>query len=222
VSVHPSVRVVLVDDHPMFRDGLRKLLESDMGFDVCGEAGDVHGAVDAVRALRPDILLLDMAMPDCSGLEVLRLLEYEEVATRALVLTASVGSGEAVQALQLGARGLILKAAASQLLSEAVHAVLAGRFWVESASYPDVESCLRLLLKRTRLEVGDNDFDLTPREREILTSLVEGLSNRDIAERFRVSEVTVKHHLRSVFEKCGMSNRVELVLFALRNGLARL
>jgi two-component system, NarL family, nitrate/nitrite response regulator NarL len=217
-----SVRVVLVDDHPMFRDGLRKLLESDMGFDVCGEAGDVHGAVDTVRALRPDILLLDMAMPDCSGLEVLRLLEYESVPTRTLVLTASIASGEAVQALQLGARGLILKAAASQLLSDAIHAVLDGRFWVDAEAHADVESCLRLLLGRNRLERDDNDFGLTPRERDILTALVEGLSNRDIAVRCGVSEVTVKHHLNSVFEKCGMSNRVELVLFALRHGLARL
>lgn len=222
MSVQAPVRVVLVDDHPMFREGLRKLIESEMGFDVCGEAGDARAAVDVVRALKPDILLLDMAMPDCSGLEVLRLLEYEDVPTRTLVLTASIGSGEAVQALQLGARGVIMKAAASQLLSDAVHAVLAGCFWVESASHRDVEGCLRVLLKRPRLDTEDNDFGLTPREREVLTALVEGLSNRDIAARFGLSEVTVKHHLKSVFEKCGMSNRVELVLFALRNGLARL
>jgi DNA-binding NarL/FixJ family response regulator len=153
---------------------------------------------------------------------VLRLLEYESVPTRTLVLTASIASGEAVQALQLGARGLILKAAASQLLSDAIHVVLDGRFWLDADAHADVESCLRLLLKRTRLERDDNDFGLTPRERDILSALVEGLSNRDIAVRCGVSEVTVKHHLNSVFEKCGMSNRVELVLFALRNGLARL
>jgi len=217
-----SIRVVLVDDHPIFREGLRKLLESDMGMEVCGEAGDVNSALDAVRKLTPDVLLLDMAMPSASGLEVLRLLDYETTATRSLVLTASIARGEAVQALQLGARGVVLKAAASQVLSAAIHTVLAGGFWIDSAAFADVESCLRKLLGRTPLGEGGNDFDLTAREQEILTALVDGSSNRDIAERFGVSEVTVKHHLNSIFDKCGTSNRVELVLFALRHGLARL
>jgi DNA-binding NarL/FixJ family response regulator len=217
-----SIRVVLVDDHPMFREGLRKLLESDMGMEVCGEAGDVNSALEAVRKLTPDILLLDMAMPGSSGLEVLRLLDYETVATRTLVLTASIARGEAVQALQLGARGVVLKAAASQVLSAAIHSVLAGRFWIDSEEFADVESCLRQLLGRSPLGEVVNDFDLTAREQEILTALVDGSSNRDIAERFGVSEVTVKHHLNSIFDKCGTSNRVELVLFALRHGLARL
>jgi DNA-binding NarL/FixJ family response regulator len=206
----------------MFREGLRKLLESDMGMQVCGEAGDIHAALDGVRKLMPDILLLDMAMPGASGLEVLRLLDYETIATRTLVLTASIARGEAVQALQLGARGVVLKAAASQVLSDAIHTVLGGKFWIDSEPFADVESCLRQLLGRRPLGEGANDFDLTAREQEILTALVDGSSNRDIAERFGVSEVTVKHHLNSIFDKCGTSSRVELVLFALRHGLARL
>jgi len=217
-----SIRVVLVDDHPMFREGLRKLLESDMGMEVCGEAGDVNSALESVRKLTPDILLLDMAMPGASGLEVLRLLDYETIATRTLVLTASIARGEAVQALQLGARGVVLKAAASQVLSAAIHNVLAGRFWIDSEAFADVESSLRQLLGRSPLGEVVNDFDLTAREQEILSALVDGSSNRDIAERLGVSEVTVKHHLNSIFDKCGTSNRVELVLFALRHGLARL
>ena len=217
-----TIRVVIVDDHPMFREGLRKLLESDMGMEVCGEAGDVNGALDAVRRLTPDILLLDLAMPGASGLEVLRLLEYETVKTRPVVLTAAIARGEAVQALQLGACGVVLKAAASQVLSAAIHTVLAGQFWIDSEALPTVESCLRQLLGRTELGERANDFDLTAREKEILTALVDGSSNREIAERFGVSEVTVKHHLNSIFDKCGTSNRVELVLFALRHGLARL
>jgi len=93
-----AIRVVLVDDHPIFREGLRKLLESDMGMEVCGESGDVNSALDAVRTLTPDVLLLDMAMPGASGLEVLRLLDYETTATRSLVLTASIARGEAASA----------------------------------------------------------------------------------------------------------------------------
>ena len=220
MTIDAPIRIVLVDDHPMFRDGLRKLLESDVGLRVCGEAGDTAGAVETVRALKPDVVLLDIAMPDASGLEVLRLLEDEHVSTRVLVLTASIARGESVQALQLGARGLILKAAASQLLFEAIRVVLTGRFWIDSEALPDLESCLRQLLGRNQMAL--NDFSLTPRERQILTALVDGSSNRDIADRFGLSEITVKHHLKSIFDKCGTSSRVELVLFALRHGLARL
>ena len=108
------------------------------------------------------------------------------------------------------------------MLSAAIHTVLAGRFWIDSGAFADVESCLRQLLGRSPLGEVVNDFDLTAREQEILTALVDGSSNRDIAERLGVSEVTVKHHLNSIFDKCGVSNRLELALFALRHGLARL
>jgi two-component system, NarL family, nitrate/nitrite response regulator NarL len=220
VSAYPPIRVVIVDDHPLFRDGLRKLLESEAGIAVCGEAGDAAAAVAAVREHRPDVALLDIAMPGATGLEVLRLLQDENAATRVLVLTASIGRSEAVQALQLGARGVILKASASQQLFDGIRAVTAGRFWIVSEPVADLDNALRQLLGREPLDA--KHFHLTPREREILAALVDGASNRDIAERFSLSEVTVKHHLKSIFDKCGTSNRLELVLFALRNGLARL
>jgi len=220
VTPETPIRILLVDDHAMFRDGLRKLLESEPGLSVCGEAGDAAAALAAVREHKPDILLLDMAMPGKSGLEVLRLLEDEQFQTRVVVLTASVGRSEGVQALQLGARGLVLKTVASDELFESIRAVMADDFWVGSTRLPDLETCLRHLLGHARLELSD--FDLTPREREILRALVEGVSNRDIADRFGLSEVTVKHHLKSIFDKCGTSSRLELVLFALRHGLARL
>ena len=159
-------------------------------------------------------------MPDASGLEVLRLLGYESLATRVLVLTASIGPGEGVQALQLGAQGLILKAAASQLLFEAIRAIMDGTFWIDDVPLPHLESCLRQLISQSRTNVST--LNLTPREREILAALVDESSNRDIAVKFGISEITVKHHLNSLFDKCGTSNRVELVLFALRHGLARL
>ena len=130
MSDEAHVRILLVDDHPMFRDGLRKLLESEAGLHVCGEAGDAAGAVAAVREHNPDILLLDIAMPGASGLEVLRLLEAEGLQARVLVLTASIGRGEGVQAFQLGARGVVLKASASGQLFESIRAVMAGDFWI--------------------------------------------------------------------------------------------
>ena len=214
------IRIVIADDHPLFRDGLRNLLGSDPEFQVIGEAGDALAAVDVVRNLQPDILLLDLAMPKASGLETLRLLAGDNLPTRVIVLTAAIGRIETVQAVQLGARGVVLKADASRLLFESIVAVADGNFWLGSQKLPDQEKALR-----KALATGDqqpSEFDLSPREREIVAALAEGLSNREMAERFGLSEVTVKHHLNSIFDKCGVSNRLELALFALRHGLARL
>jgi DNA-binding NarL/FixJ family response regulator len=214
------IRIVIADDHPLFRDGLRNLLESDPQFAVIGEAGDAISAVNAVTNLLPDVLLLDLAMPRASGLETLRLLSGEHVPTKTIVLTAAIGRIETVQAVQLGARGVVLKADASRVLFESIVAVAGGHFWLGSQRLPNQERTLQKALTDGGQDTGD--FDLSPREREIIAALVQGLSNRDIAEQFKLSEVTVKHHLNSIFDKCGVSNRLELALFALRHGLARL
>jgi DNA-binding NarL/FixJ family response regulator len=220
MTIPTVIRILIADDHPLFRDGLRTLLQSDARFAVVGEAGDAFAAVDAVRAHTPDVLLLDLAMPHASGLETLRALSRDPLPTRTIVLTAAIGRMETVQAVQLGARGVVLKADASQVLFDSIVAVVDGHFWLGSQQLPDQESALRKSL--TPMDNADRDFDLSPREKEIVVALADGLTNRDIAERFGLSEITVKHHLRSIFDKCGVSNRLELALFALRRGLARL
>ena len=219
-SLRPtSIRIVIADDHPLFRDGLRNLLQSSPQFEVVGEAANAMGAVTTVKSLKPDILLLDLQMPGASGIEALRLLATEQLPTRAIVLTASIGRMETVQAVQLGAHGVVLKDNASSLLLDCILAVAAGRYWLGTHELPDQGDALRNALAD---RASTPHPDLSPREREIVVSLAEGLTNRDMAERFGISEVTVKHHLNSVFDKCGVSNRLELTLFALRHGLARL
>lgn len=214
----PALSIVMADDHPIFRFGLRKFLESQPGFQVAGEAADGAEAVNLCTRLKPDILLLDLAMPRLHGMDALRELASQPGGTRIIVLTASVDKPQIVEALQLGARGVALKESATELLLNGIHAVMAGQFWVGREVYPDMMSCLRALMPVTSKAQGDS-FGLTPREREIVSAIALGNMNKDIAQMFTISEDTVKHHLTSIFNKLGVANRLELALFAIRKGL---
>lgn len=214
------IRIVIADDHLLFRDGLRTLLVTEPSFEVVAEAGDARSAAAAVTTIQPDVLLLDLAMPDESGLETLRLLLGLNLPTRTIVLTAAIGRSETVQAVQLGARGVVLKADASRLLFESIQAVAAGNYWLGSQALPGHGEALLKAVNDP--DTPNGPFDLSPRECEMVVALADGLTNRDMAERFNVSEVTVKFHLKNIFDKCGVSNRLELALFALRHGLVRL
>jgi DNA-binding NarL/FixJ family response regulator len=210
---HDPVRVVIADDHPIFRDGLRKLLESDPGFKVVAEAADGNAALALARTEHPDIVLLDVAMPRMGGLEVLEAIKA--TAARVVILTAAISDANVLRAIQLGASGIVLKEAASRQLLTDVRRVVDGDFVIG----PEV---LSELTRATRAEapVSARPFNLTARERELVAAVVAGRSNRDIAEQMGISVQTVKHHLTSIFDKTGVSSRLELALFALRQGLA--
>jgi two-component system nitrate/nitrite response regulator NarL len=210
-----QVRIVIADDHPILRDGLRKLLEAEPDFVVVGEARDGHEAMEQVRRLEPNVLLLDLLMPGASYLEVLRAVATDAPPTRPLLLTARIEPDEMVKALEAGARGVVLKAVASQLLMKAIRTVSDGEYWVTRESVGSLVGSVR----SRSAPLPERQFGLTRRELEIVTTVASGLTNRDIAQRFSLSEETVKHHLTKIFAKLDVANRVELALFAISEQL---
>lgn len=215
------IRIVIADDHPIFRDGLRRLLEAESDLKVIGEACDGSEAVKLARQMRPDILLLDLAMPKMPGLEALREMSSATGvnSVRVILLTAAAEKNQIVEALQLGARGIVLKDSATQLLLKSIHTVMSGEYWVGRESVSNLVLYLRSLVQSSGEEAKQKKFGLTPRELEIVSAVVAGYSNKEIAEYFKISEDTVKHHLSNIFDKLGVSTRLELALFAVNQAL---
>lgn len=214
-------RVVIADDHQLFRDGLRRLLHSESGFEVVGEAPDSLSALKVARELKPDILLLDLAMPGSSGLEILAELDRSPGGTKTILLTASITREEVVRAMKLGAKGVLLKEATSQLLFRAIHHVMDGQCWVTRDTVTDLVEALKGNTLDQPPETPPKAFGLTRREREIVDLMVAGYTNADIARQCSISEQTVKHHVSSIYDKLGVYNRVELALFAVNHRLSQ-
>jgi two-component system nitrate/nitrite response regulator NarL len=216
-----SVRILIADDHPIFRDGLKRLLEAEHEFKIVGEACDGIEAVKLVRQLKPEILLLDLAMPRRPGLDALRELSAgtESSSVRVILLTAAAEKDQIVEALQLGARGVVLKDSATQILLKSIRAVMNGEYWVGRESVSNLVQYLRNLVDSSTTDMKRKRFGLTPRELEIISAVVAGYANKEVAEHFKISEDTVKHHLSNIFDKLGVSTRLELALFAVNQSL---
>jgi two-component system, NarL family, nitrate/nitrite response regulator NarL len=213
-----KIRILIADDHGIFRDGLRRLLEAEPDLQVLGEAADGDEAVKLTQQLKPDILLLDVAMPRCPGLQALRELARSGTTTHTILLTASIEKPQVLEALQMGARGVVMKDSATRVLLSSIRTVMEGNCWVGAESVTNLLDFLKAQAPQAQKKAA-NRFGLTGREREILATIVDGCTNKEIAQRFSLSEDTVKHHLTNIFDKVGVANRLELALFAINNRL---
>ena len=211
-----DIRVLIADDHRLFREGLRNLLDAQPDFRVVGEASDGREVLRLVERLKPDVLLLNPRMPNISGMEILRSLPPSAERSRTIFLTADSDMNEVSEAFRFGARGIIPEESDLTSLFQCIRAVAAGQYWVireALATFPKPDE------GRPDLKRKGWDFSLTGRELEVVAAVILGKTNREIAEQFSISEQTVKHHISNIFEKCGVYNRLELSLFAIRNQL---
>ena len=213
------IRIVVADDHPVVRFGVRNILTSDLGFTVVGEAEDGDVAITETLEKEPDILLLDLQMPRLPGLEAMRAIMSRSPRVKIVLLTSTITTQQVIEALQIGARGIVLKDAVSGELSEALRAVITGDYWINGQRVVNLLKALHDLMQKAAAVPEKKTYGLTPRELEVVTCIVEGCSNKDIAKQFTISEETVKRHLSNVFDKTGVSTRLELALFAIAHKL---
>jgi DNA-binding NarL/FixJ family response regulator len=212
--VPQCVRIVIADSRPIFRDGLRQLLQTDPRFRIIGERADASEAAALAGDLRPDILLLDFgATRTASTLEAIAM---AGVSVRTIILADGIDDPDLARAIDAGARGFVLKESAAEVLFKGIEAVLADRYWIATSDAPDRRAALHQLDDETRQRRA---FGLTPREIEIVRMVVSGATNKDIADRLSIGENTVKTHLTRIFNKLGASNRIELALFAAHHRL---
>jgi two-component system, NarL family, nitrate/nitrite response regulator NarL len=214
----PAVRILIADDHTIFRAGLKAMIAGERGFQVVGEASDGDEAIQLVEILSPDILLLDLLMPKVSGMEVLKSIADKRKEVRSIILSGAADGGDISRVFELGARGLVLKESATTLLFKCIQAVMDGQYWIGQSSV----ATLSQTLNHCRDSAKDNkkkNFGLTEREMEIVRAVVSGYPNKEIASRFGISEQTVKHHITNIFDKLGVYNRLELTLFVFHHNL---
>ena len=223
VSTFPStIRILVADDHPVVRFGVKNMLMSEPGFSVVGDAEDGDDAITQTMELEPDILLLDLHMPRLPGLEAMRAIMSKAPRVKIVLLTGTISTQQIIEALQLGARGIVLKDSVSSQLAESLRAVLAGDYWIGGERVGNLVQALSGLMQQAAAVPERKTFGLTPRELAVVHSIVEGCSNKAIAQEFVISEETVKRHLSNIFDKTGVSTRLELALFAIAHKLVML
>ncbi|HWY71123.1 MAG TPA: response regulator transcription factor [Terriglobales bacterium] len=213
----PKIRIVLADDHAILRESLSLLLSTQNDFEVEGSASNGQEALEMVQRYHPDVLVLDLFMPDFDGFEVLRTLDRSGNRVATVVLTASESDTDYAQVVRLGARGLVMKGDGPQSLFEAIRLVGSGELAFSDELAHQVVSTLANDKRETHAAPQASLHRLSDRERQIAYSVARGMKNRDIASQLTISENTVKRHLQSIFGKTGARDRLELAVLALND-----
>lgn len=213
------IRVLIVDDHTLFRRGLRGLLETQEDIEVVGEAANGLEAVEKTRELMPDLILMDIWMPQCNGLEATRRIKQEMPYVRIVVLTVSDDDYTLFEAIKAGAQGYLLKDLDPEELFTLIRGVMRGEAPISRSLAARI---LNEFARNVRRDEGLGQIQpplLTQREKEVLQLLVEGYTNKEIAQKLNIAENTVKNHLRNIMEKLHLQNRVQLAVYALKKGI---
>jgi len=215
-----KIRIVIVEDHGLIREGLCLILAREKRFDIVGEASNGIQAIDVISDLKPDIALLDISMPGMGGIEVLPIIIQKSPGTKVLMLTATSDDGTILKALKAGARGYLSKDTTSQGLIKSIKIVHKGDMWIERKLVCRIFEENGPVDLNTVVRRKKNKEDLTPREQEVLHILAKGCTNKEIAQDLFISEQTVKSHLNRIFKKLDVSRRLEAILYAIKTNLA--
>lgn len=218
--MEPRIRVLLIDDHTLFRSGIKALLQRQAGFEVVGEAGDALEGIKRAKSLQPDVVLLDIHMPGMTGREAVRLIGEEAPNARVIMLTVSEDAQDLIETLRAGAQGYLLKNIETDFLLNAIRRAMDG----ESVMSPQMTSKLMQSVRHSATASpapAANEVDrLSLREREILVALARGISNKEIARELDLAESTVKIHVQSILKKLNLSSRVQAAVYAVEQGIA--
>ncbi|MGD9233744.1 MAG: response regulator transcription factor [Desulfobacterales bacterium] len=211
--------IIIIDDHPLFREGLKTIISRDNRFKVVGEAGSGHEGFEMVKRLKPDLVVIDISLPDQSGIQLARDLRERLSEIKILIVSMHSKIDYIAEAFQAGATGYVVKESASERLLQGLKSVAKGDYYLDSSvSHAVVENLMKSPLKAAK--ITDADYaTLTPREQEVMRLLAEGLSSKAVAEKLFISPKTVENHRANIMNKLGLHSTIELVRYAAKLGL---
>jgi DNA-binding NarL/FixJ family response regulator len=211
--------ILIVDDHPLFREGLKTIISHNPGYKVIGEAGNGRGALRMVKKLKPDLVLLDISLPDQSGIELIGDMQHTSPHTQVMIISMHSKIDYIVRAFQAGARGYITKESATEKLQQGIRTVLKGDYFMDTSISQKVIKKLVGIPANGKKSL-DNLYDtLTPREQEIMGMVAEGLSTNEISERLFISPKTVENHRSSIMRKLDLHSTIEIARYAAKLGI---